>query len=224
MRKVEKTIVVYAARDGKQFSTEADCMKYEHSLGSGDSIKIAAQLCLPRLDSVTPIGDTGDEYRHYTWFLIRSKSDFEAVCNVYGKLDWIKEPKVYPDIMCMKSDSEFGDLQMEDVYNEFLSEMRKTTSDFWKNFGCNVIIGETVSINASALNSKILTTPVKELGLPYGIANSLESLWQCRTLGDVLRVQENPVFVCITSKQHQEQIVTMCHRFGLVIAPNQEDR
>lgn len=130
----EITTIRYIAEDGKEFNVRESCEFYELKQRRALYKKENREKHLSELEGMYPLSVKGqvfsdDEYA-YSWYKLKSESDFEILESMYKEA---VRPDVYPEIICVEQDK-----FQEDNYFYKLSDMKKDTVEFWKNFGFEI--------------------------------------------------------------------------------------
>ena len=135
-RVIEVEDKIYIAEDGKEFGTQADCMKYEEELQDEKNNAEAEKLELKEFERMYPLDCDGqyiNDNHNFTWYKVNNEEEFETVKKVYGSDDW-GCIEAYPEIICVEYENYWG----KDAWSHLLSDMRNATVYFWKRHGFDV--------------------------------------------------------------------------------------
>lgn len=127
-------VPVYIAKDGTEFKTEEECLKYEIDLSLKEELKLrkerldkleikAARNKMPYCEAMCP--DESD----YHWYIIKTPSDMNDLNYVYRlNIEFIK-----PDIVCIDTNN-----YDDHSYYKLLSEMNTELKALYDSLGVKI--------------------------------------------------------------------------------------
>lgn len=129
---IERVTKVYVADDGKEFSTQTECIEYEKELKRAVVLNELNKYRIKEMDDCLPIDTDGYpcDSSEYKWYKINNKEEFELLKEIYG--EWLTEPEFYPEVICVEDI--YGD-----YYHYYMSNMLETTKEFWGKLGYDVM-------------------------------------------------------------------------------------
>ena len=133
-RKIEQTVEVYIADDGKEFGQdERACFKYELLLRKHTVIQAAEKLRITNLDGTAPISADGEckTFGTHIWYQIKDRKEFDVLCAAYDES--FPVPNSYPEIICVKTSEE--EMYASQAEGYLLSSMMDATTKFWDALG-----------------------------------------------------------------------------------------
>lgn len=136
-RVVETYVTTYTAEDGKEFFSEGECKAYERDIKIKELKEKAEQFEIKDLYGTYPLDVDGQQINdnhEYKWYKISSEEDLKILSGLYD------ENFVYPitetDIVCIEYDGDYRCYPEAWIY--WLSDMKKSTIEFWKSHGFDI--------------------------------------------------------------------------------------
>lgn len=132
---VEEERKIYVADDGKEFTTEKECISYEKNLLKEREIKAAERLRISDLDEFVPLSTDGlaNENNTFRWYKVKNEEEFNILNKAYSNN---LQPDNYPEIICVETVEYVP--YVNDAYDYHLSRMMEDTKNFWEKLGYKV--------------------------------------------------------------------------------------
>lgn len=137
-RTVEIEETIYIAEDGKEFSSEKECIEYEEELKVKELKAIVDKLEVAKFHELYPLDTCGlciGENKEYNWYKVNNNNELNTLERYYNKGETYLEQERFPEIVCVEHDYCYP---REDAWFYLLSNMKKSTIAFWKEFGLDV--------------------------------------------------------------------------------------
>lgn len=99
---VEEEREIYVADDGKEFTTEKECISYEKNLLKEREIKAAERLRISDLDEFVPLSTDGSVNGDNTfrWYKVKNEKEFNILNMAYSNN---LQPDNYPETICVET-------------------------------------------------------------------------------------------------------------------------
>lgn len=132
---VEEERKIYVADDGKEFTTEKECISYEKNLLKEREIKAAERLRISDLDEFVPLSTNGlvNGDNTFRWYKVRNEEEFDILNRAYSNN---LQPDNYPETICVETVGHIP--YMDDAYDYHTSRMMEDTKNFWEKLGYKV--------------------------------------------------------------------------------------